>query len=70
MNGTTIAGIVVMLVGALLTSDFKSMGLGTPGVGILIGGAGFFIAAYGYFGSSGGERQGSGRGKKVRDYSV
>jgi len=42
MNGTTIAGVVVMFFGGLLMSDYKSFGMTNPAVGILVGGVGSF----------------------------
>jgi hypothetical protein len=68
MNGLRVAGVVVMLIGGLMTSDYKAMGMASPAIGILVGGAGFFLAAFGYF--NGSQDQKGGSGKKLKDYSV
>jgi hypothetical protein len=69
MNPTVIAGLVVFLVGSLVASDYKGLGMRDPALGILVAGAGFFIAVFGFFS---GDKSGneSGPRKKVKDYSV
>ncbi len=69
MNGTTIAGIVVMFLGGLLMSDYKSFGMSSPAGGIIVGGAGFFLACFGYF-SSTDDQSNRGSGQRVRDNSI
>lgn len=71
MNGATIFGLLLMVVGVVISGDAKSFGMKTPSAGIGVAGVGFMIAAFGYFGSAGNERQNRGQaGRRVRDHSV
>jgi|GEM_PF-4563802 len=69
MNGTTIAGVVVMFFGELLMSDYKSFGMTNPAVGILVGGVGFFLACFGYF-SNTDDHSNGGSSQRVTDNSI
>jgi hypothetical protein len=70
MNGATIFGLILMVLGVIVSGDAKSFGMTTPSAGIAVAGVGFMIAAFGYFGSTQAEAGPRGNGRRVRDHSV
>jgi hypothetical protein len=69
MNTATTIGFVIMLAGVIIAGDAKSFGMKTPSAGIAVGGVGFMVAVFGYFGGTAERNQGT-VNRKVRNHSV
>ncbi|CAN5497663.1 hypothetical protein BH11PLA2_BH11PLA2_03230 [soil metagenome] len=69
MSGTTIFGLIVLIVGMVIAGDPKSLGMKTPSAGIAVSGIGFFIAAFGFYGATSQTNRG-GSGRRIRDNSI
>jgi hypothetical protein len=49
MNLATIGGIGLMLIGGILFSGEKSLGIHNPPMGVVLIGGGFMLVLYGYY---------------------
>lgn len=58
MNVATIAGLGLMMIGGILFSGEKSLGIHNPPKGVLLIGSGFMLALYGYYDGSADEDRG------------
>ena len=67
MSPAAIAGVVILLVGAALASDYKTFGMKNGAAGVLVAGVGFFLAVYGFLF---GKVEIRGRGRRVKDHSI
>jgi hypothetical protein len=52
MNFAMIGGLGLMMIGGILFSGEKSLGIHNPPMGVLLIGGGFMLALYGYYDGS------------------
>jgi hypothetical protein len=58
MNLATIGGIALVMLGGILFSGEKSLGIHNPPMGVLLVGGGLMLALYGYFDGHSDENRG------------